>query len=251
MIVSHEHRFIFIHCRKVAGSSMKVALARHLGPNDLVIGSLHEIINAGIAVPPAIEARLRKPSAQLVTLGARILGKTWNEAKNIAVKRQFRRDLGFDPPHPPAPVAANFLGDAWSDYVKVCFTRNPFEQLASDYNFHRRVLRKSFTFEEFISALEDPTGGGLLNANAVTNWDMMSIDGEMVVDHVGRYERIEEDFAKIIDLLGLPPTPLGREKVTGASNRQKYGELYTPDLKARVERLCAPELEAFGYEFPY
>lgn len=251
MIVSHEYRFILIHCRKVAGSAMKVALSRHLGPRDIVIGSLHEIILAGIEAPPALQSILNRPFARAITVGACLFGRTLPEAQNIAVKQSFRRALGLDPPHPPATRAAAFLGADWDRYTKVCFTRNPFEQIASDYHFHRRVVRRAFTFDEFVAAQENPAADADLNGNAVTNWDMISIDDRLVVDHVGRYERLEADFADIVRRLDLPETPLGREKMTGARERKDYAALYTPEIQARVERLFARELRAFDYSFPY
>lgn len=231
---------------------MKVALARYLGPRDIVIGSLNEIIGSGQEVPPGLRPVLRRPEMRLVALGAWGLGKSWPEAQNIAVKRYFSRRLGPNPPHPPATKAAGYLGADWDNYRKFCFTRNPYERVASDYNWRKRMLRRDFSFEDFITALENPSvSGGLVHANAVTNWDMMSIDGRLAVDLVGRYERLESDFADLVAKLELPATTLGREKVTAAGNRTNYNALYTAALRTRVEALFAPEFEAFGYDFPY
>ena len=36
MIISHEHKFIFIKTRKTAGTSIEVYLSRHCGPSDVV-----------------------------------------------------------------------------------------------------------------------------------------------------------------------------------------------------------------------
>ena len=36
MIISRAHNFIFIKTRKTAGSSMEMALASHVGPEDVV-----------------------------------------------------------------------------------------------------------------------------------------------------------------------------------------------------------------------
>ena len=44
MIISHKHKFIFLHSRKCAGSSMEVALNKYLGPNDIQIGSWTETL---------------------------------------------------------------------------------------------------------------------------------------------------------------------------------------------------------------
>lgn len=252
MIISHKYRFIFIHCRKVAGSSMKVALARHLGPNDIVIGSLNEILDAGLSAPGALKPILGRLDVRAVALAARLMGKTWPEAQNIAVKRYFSRFLGSNPPHPPASRVRAFLGSDWDGYRKFCFTRNPFERVASDYNWRKRMLRREFSFEEYVSALEKPAASsGIVHDGAITNWDMMSIDGKLIADHVGRYERLESDFTRILSDLGVPQTELGMEKVTGGRQRSDYSKLYSSELRQRVQRLFAPELDAFDYSFPY
>jgi len=36
VILSHEHRFIYIRCRKTASTSTEVALSRICGPNDII-----------------------------------------------------------------------------------------------------------------------------------------------------------------------------------------------------------------------
>jgi len=42
MIVSHEHRFVFIKTRRTAGSSIEAALAPRLGASDMITGSARD-----------------------------------------------------------------------------------------------------------------------------------------------------------------------------------------------------------------
>ena len=46
MIISHKHKFIFIHINKCGGSSVTRALMPYLGPNDLVLGGVKEADDA-------------------------------------------------------------------------------------------------------------------------------------------------------------------------------------------------------------
>ncbi|MBC7144148.1 MAG: hypothetical protein H5U24_01950 [Thioclava marina] len=68
MILSHAHRFIFLHNRKTAGSSISVALARYLGPEDLQLSAIVETLREGIPLtvqgrpPIARPRRSRGPS---------------------------------------------------------------------------------------------------------------------------------------------------------------------------------------------
>ena len=36
MIISHEHKFIFLKTRKTAGTSIELALSQLCGPNDII-----------------------------------------------------------------------------------------------------------------------------------------------------------------------------------------------------------------------
>ena len=55
MIISHKHEFIFIHTRKTAGSAIKCSLAKYLGPDDIVVGSINEYFEKNLPVPLNIQ----------------------------------------------------------------------------------------------------------------------------------------------------------------------------------------------------
>jgi hypothetical protein len=46
MIVSHTHKFIFVHINKCAGTSVTKALLPYLGENDLVLGFTNESVRS-------------------------------------------------------------------------------------------------------------------------------------------------------------------------------------------------------------
>ena len=43
MIISHKKKFVFLHCRKTAGTFISYLLYEFLENNDLIIGSLEDI----------------------------------------------------------------------------------------------------------------------------------------------------------------------------------------------------------------
>ena len=106
MIVSHQHRFIFLKTDKTAGTSIEIALSKHWGPRDTITRML----------APADEA-LRK------ALGYR--GPQHYVLKNDGVRK-----LVFSP-HVPAHVARQYFPSAWEKYFKFAVVRNPWEVCAS------------------------------------------------------------------------------------------------------------------------
>ena len=43
MIISYRHKFIFMHSRKTAGSSVTALLSHHLGPQDIQLGLMSHL----------------------------------------------------------------------------------------------------------------------------------------------------------------------------------------------------------------
>jgi hypothetical protein len=77
-------------------------------------------------------------------------------------------------------------------------------------------------------------------------WMLEQRSGDLGVDFVGRFERLEEDMAAICAHIGIPYQPLPRENV---SKREPYQSYYTPELAELVRQRLAREIEAFGYAF--
>lgn len=251
MIVSHEYGFVFMHSRKVAGSSIKVALAPYLGRGDVVIGSWNEILDSGVSLTDAASRALRHPKAYAYYLAARGKGKSVNDAINIGIKAYYRGSLSANPPHPTAKEASDFFHQEWRNYFKFSFVRNPWERVASDYYWRRRMTSGDFDFRDYLYRLRDSDcRGGILHPGGASNWEMIADDGKIAVDYVGRYEQIQEDFRAICSKLGVPnEIPLVTKKMN--TDRPDYGGLYGTDEKELVQKMFAPEIEYFGYAFPY
>ena len=46
MVISHSKKFLFLHCRKTAGTYVSSLLYNFLEKNDLVLGTLEDIYNS-------------------------------------------------------------------------------------------------------------------------------------------------------------------------------------------------------------
>lgn len=152
----------------------------------------------------------------------------------------------------------------WDDSFKFAFVRNPWDRLVSwwsmvnalraDYErgralnlFQSTVLAKTKTFEDFV-ALDDV----IIDTDGTKSVQRNQIDyitdeaGKVIVDFVGRFERLEEDAN--LALAGR----LGRTLTlphANASVRKDYRSYYTPALAEKVAHIFKRDIDAFGYSF--
>ena len=68
--------------------------------------------------------------------------------------------------------------------------------------------------------------------------------GEILVDFVGRFENLVNDFHQVCQIIGLPKLELIHH---GATQHQFYQELYTEEMKRIVAEHFSIDLERFGY----
>lgn len=211
VLISDEHRFIFIHIPKTAGSSITQVLSPHS----------------------------RQPTDYWMN---RLLARCGVRTNLLAPPRHrwFRRHTTARRLRPWLPAAV------YDSYFKFAFVRNPWDWLVSYYHFvlerprHRRhgQIRQLGSFAEFLRY--ECSRRTFLQSRFVTD-----ARGRLIVDYVGRFEHLEADFQRICDRAGLDATLVRRNQ----SRHQDYRDYYdrrTIDLVAQGYRR---DIELFGYAF--
>ena len=141
MIISHKYKFIFLHARKCAGSSIQIALNKYLGPNDIQIGSWNETLSGnGKMNRKAIMDTFFSTSSYSLFLKKFLVRKLQNkkmyfsEFVNSSIKRCYQNKLGLNPDCPTADLVMRFDPNSWKNYFKFAFVRNPFDRFVSAYS---------------------------------------------------------------------------------------------------------------------
>lgn len=146
--------------------------------------------------------------------------------------------------------AKEFLGKKWERYFKFSFVRNPWDRIVSAYEYNRQH-KQAFS-----------PGGSLPGVSCFRDWVYWWVEhrksyqypyvvenGELVVDLLGRYENLQEDFAEICRRVGVSPVPvLGRYKASPHPPYQEY-YCYAGELRRVVGDLFRKDIEIFGYAF--
>ena len=222
MILSHQHKFLFIHIPKTGGSSLRRALNRATAWEAYY-------------VPLQIVRRV----CQLTT---------------------YR--IGSVLPRHGCAVAARdtVMLEHFLAYHKFAFVRNPWDRLVSSFKHLERerqdVLgpRKIRTFHEYCDWVLNPDLGDLGRRTTLihgfrrTQTEYLTDhDGKPLMDFVGRFERLESDFERILARLNLSASKLGhRRRSQRVSDYRCYYDDHTAELTAHFYRR---DLELFGYEF--
>ena len=207
MLLSHSHRFIFIHNYRVAGTSIRKSLDKYV----------------------------RKP------LLRRIFG-----AIGVGNKLTHHKWKTF-----PAHIKANELkrilpADLYDAFYKFAFVRNPWDWQVSLYHYmlknksHRqhRLISAMKSFDEYLVWRVDE--GKVLQKDFVTD-----SKGTMIVDFVGRYENLSEDFLQVCEVLNINASLPHINK----SPHRNYRSYYSAETRSLVEENFRADIELFGYTF--
>ena len=137
------------------------------------------------------------------------------------------------------------------------FVRNPWDRLVSSYFYLKNggnCEGDKIDFKNFFmhySNFEDM----LLNWNDIfynqihfkPQWEWICDDDEnIIVDYVGRFENLQQDFDIICDKIRIPQQQLPHKN---KSKHKHYTEYYDDETRQTVKERYTRDIEHFGYKF--
>jgi Sulfotransferase family len=233
MIISHEHKFIFLKTKKTAGTAIEAALSELCGPLDVITPYREESEQDRKGRPPQ-NYRIEHPLKPKRPLWRKLL---------MRPERYYHPSVGFYE-HMPAWRVRDYVGeDVWRSYFKFVFDRNPWDRQVSWYLYKTKSKRARPSFERFMQDRRRAF---------VTNYAQYTIDGALAVDFVGRYERLEEDLNAALAKAGVPRCEVKVPHTNVTPNKDEardYRSYYSPDTRELVARWYQPEITLLGYGF--
>jgi hypothetical protein len=150
----------------------------------------------------------------------------------------------------PEHVTANTVKDClppdlYSRLFKFAFVRNPWDRLVSRHaHLLRSTDRRRHSFVSRMENFEDfikwEIQRGAFQHSYVTDES-----GNRIVDFIGYYERLNEDFAKVCARLKLQ-AELPHANI---SQHKDYRTYYTPKTRELVAGQFKRDIDLFGYTF--
>jgi hypothetical protein len=232
MIVSHEHRFIFLKTKKTAGTAIEAALSALCGPADVITPYRAESEEDRMGLAPQ-NYRIEHPAKPARPLWRRLLRRP---------ERYYHPSVGYYE-HMPARIVRAYVGeDIWRSYFKFAFDRNPWDRQISWYFYKTKSKGSRPSFEQFMASRRRAY---------VDNYEIYTEGGALAVDFLGRYESLDADLAKALELAGVRRRlEVPKANVTPDKGARKdYRSYYTPETRALVADWYAPEVELLRYEF--
>jgi len=208
MVISEKKKFAFVHIPKTAGSSVAKSLGR--SSNDCQFG--------GMGRPLDTHATARQIKAH--------------------------------------------LGDNYEQYFTFAFVRNPWDRLYSWYSFlcQGRTVRaelkmktQQMGFKTWLLDGEHILKGTFIEGEMIVAGQQRSqLDwitdglGKPLVDFIGKFESIDNDYQTVASRVGLQPLITSKER---KSNHNPYQEAYDDEMQEFVSLYFADDIRHFGYTF--
>src|SRR3972149_685918 len=216
MLLSIKYNFLFVHIAKTGGTSVRAAL------NPLRWRDPYY-------VPIFLCSKISKLT------GHRIGAKFPRHAKVIAAKEMLPREL-FD------------------NLFKFAFVRNPWDLQISSYHHIRRerphLLAGINDFEQFLRWKLDPARPYQYHIDTSIELQsdyLVDLNGKIIVDFIGKYEQLQEDFDEVCRRIGITSKTLPHKRK--ATDRSDYRQYYNDDTARLVADNFRRDIENFGYSF--
>jgi hypothetical protein len=155
-----------------------------------------------------------------------------------------RPDDVWDPIKPKRTAELMF-----EQFFKFGFVRNPWDRTVSLYERKEGIqLSGKMTFEEFVEWINYSSDTCIHPTRHKNQLDWFTDhDGRVLVDFIGRFERLQDDWKKVCEKLGLQMhLPYTNQNL---SRKKQYTEYYTTKTMGLVASKFRVDIEYFGYEF--
>ena len=216
MLVSHNKRFAFVHIPKTGGTSLSAVLKPYSDEHPLplrVVGNFFD--NRGFERGPLLQTVFGVPR------------------------------------HAPYLDIRTRIGARIDGYYSFAVVRNPWDLVVSEYLYIKRrprhYLHKAVSamtsVEDFVDLKLSPSSHP---RNRLIQHDFLAdSNGDIGVDFVGRFERINEDSRAILSRLGIE-ADLPHENKTQRKHYRDYHSARSIDMVAKhFER----DIAVFGYDY--
>lgn len=217
MLISHDRRFLFFHVAKVAGLSLREALSPYVAEPE--------------------KFKIRRP-IKYVNGELNPLYVIWDSTLIHATAMATRKEFG---------------DSIFKSYFKFAFVRNPWDWQVSMYHFilketahiHHERVKALPGFAEYLEWMINEKKPFARGATRFQKDMVCDENGEVIVDFIGRFENLTDDFSYVCSHLGLDANIPYLNK----SVHRSYQSYYNDQTRQLVAEYAKEDIDLFGYHF--
>ena len=248
MILSHAWKLIFIKGKKVAGTSVEIALSAICGPVDIITPILPRDEIDRLKVGRASQNYSDDPAAEQYYIDK--LKRSWNEGISDIPLPEGRYYN-----HMPLREVLQAAGESLTEYRVFAVERSPYSKILSWANM--RVASDAYNQglsgairggrEEITAFLADAFGtDSILRARNIDLY--RGLDGTVRAD-VLRYAELPSDLTTYLQAFGVSPVPpLPHAKMGLLADTLDPRDYFSRRQLDEINELYSEEFETFGYQ---
>ncbi|MFK5985211.1 MAG: sulfotransferase family 2 domain-containing protein [Pseudomonadota bacterium] len=202
------------------------------------------------------------------------------DKKHLNLKPFLANDFKFSPP-PPHYRISDYLQyedisqQQFDSYFKFSFVRNPWDRLVSEYKYRHHA--RKITFKDFIFNYFPQPSWSDEYCHIIPQYDFLyDENGTKLVDYIGKFENLQNDFNEVCKILEIPPIILSHSNSSQNISRRRtdigicellkkirdklswtqklntfkhYSEYYDIETQQYVADLYKNDVETFQYTF--
>jgi len=156
--------------------------------------------------------------------------------------------------------------EEFSGFFKFSFVRNPWSRILSEYRY--RNYFHHLSFRDFVLNKMPKPGWDDKYRHVMPQYGMLyDQQGKLLVDFVGLFETLQQDFDRVCEHLGITDSLLPHRNpsdkksrdlkrkirnylyMNGENQRRDVAEFYDDETRAAVAEYYRKDIKTFGFEF--
>jgi hypothetical protein len=154
----------------------------------------------------------------------------------------------------------------FSGFYKFSFVRNPWSRILSEYRY--RNYFHHLSFRDFVLNKMPKPGWGDNYRHVMPQYDMLyDTEGNLLVDYVGRFESLQQDFDRICEKLDISNSQLPHRNksdkksrdlkrtvrnllfMNGENRKRSMNDFYDDETREAVAEYYRKDIKTFDYSF--
>ncbi len=222
--INHDLKAVFIHVHKTGGSYIASVLKRFYGFETYY---------------------LKRPDHETFCL---------SRQKNPNQKNYENRVHGVYMYYKTSPHLNAKMGmtpQKWATYYKFTFIRNPYDRMVSGWNHMKKTAKVPIPFDRYVTMKGVVSDMEYIHTFMNQAQHIMNERREMVVNFIGHFERLEEDFDRVLTHLGIYYRIHNPYQRVNSHAHLHYSAYFQHQATLDVvNALIADDLKYFGADYP-